>query len=443
MQTTVSQNVARMARRPSYLDPQLLATEGGARSQLMPDTFEAASVEDRPVVAALNYFFNEAAENDYSDIHLESDARGLVVRYRQFGVLQQKYVLDGALADDFDRMLRARAQVRDKDDIAPRDGTFWFKATTRTIDVRLSFLKTRMGQSIVCRLLDQNNATRPFSSIPMRVDQRALFLRALYETEGLILTVGPTGSGKTSTLYSCLTERNTQDIKILTVEDPVEYTLSNAQQVNVQRPLRTFPIVVRAAMRQDIDIAMVGEIRDAETAATATDISNTGHLVLSTLHANSAASAINRLLSGLKVDAFALAAGLRLIVAQRLVRTLCTKCRRIERVTADEVALLKGCGYVSPDGAELADLHTSHKHDDGCEACDYRGTRGIRPILEFAECNGELRGVIESGADPEIIRRTVNAQLTRRSLNHAALDAALDDHDVDFKEALVCARSAD
>lgn len=430
-------------RRPCYVDDGLLATGDALGGGLVPDRFEASSRDDFPLVGVLNFLFNEAAENGYSDIHFESGPRGLVVRYRQFGVMTERMVLDGGVSDDLGRLLRARAQVRDKDDIAPRDGTFWFRADTRTVDVRLNFLSTRAGTSTVCRLLDQTNATRAFSSIPMTDLQREVFRDSLYANEGLILTVGPTGSGKTSTLYSCLNERNTPDVKILTAEDPVEYTLPNAQQVNVVRPLRTFPIVVRAGLRQDIDIALIGEIRDAETAGAAVDIANTGHLVLSTLHANTASSSINRLLVGLGADAFALAAALRLIVAQRLVRQLCSHCRVIDELSDGEIGLLQSRNYVTPTGAGLRGLYASKRSAEGCDACDGRGTKGIRPILEFLRADADVRGAIERGAGLKEIYSVVSAQQSHRSLNHAAIDAAICDFNVDLAEALSCAAQAD
>lgn len=431
-------------RRPCFIPDTLVAVPDAAiRRGSFPDRFEATSRDDFPVVAALNYLFNHAAENGYSDIHFETAEAGLLVRYRELGVLNQWVVFDAAVSDDLERIMRARAQVRDRDDVAPRDGTFWFRADTKTVDVRINFLATRAGKTIVCRLLDQSNATRPLSSIQMTDLQRTLFHDALFASEGLILTVGPTGSGKTSTLYSCLNERNTPDVKILTVEDPVEYTLPGAQQVNVARPSRTFATVVRAALRQDIDIALVGEIRDSETASAAMDVANTGHLVMSTLHSNSATSAVTRLLSGLGADPFALAAALRLIVGQRLIRKLCSDCKRIEALTQAQQDALSARGYVSAANDGQPTEFAAHKNQGGCLSCQGRGTRGIRPILELVVADKAMRDAIESNEGAKALRSIASLQPTYRPLNSAAIDASTTTFDVDFTEAMSCAASAD
>ena len=421
--------------------PTRIVSVGAPKLFDVPQRFKVSSRADRDVVAVLNYLFLKAAESQYSDIHFESDRRGVVVRMRQFGDLVETVALVADCDNDINRILRARASVPENDDIAPKDGTFFFRAETRVVDVRLSFLTTRAGRSIVCRILDQSNASRPFSSIPMHEQQRAAFNAALFANEGLILCVGPTGSGKTSTLYSCLNERNVPSIKMLTIEDPVEYSLPGVQQVNVQEPLRSFAKAVRSALRQDIDVALIGEIRDRDTAHAATDISNTGHLILSTLHANDAVSAITRLTDSFSVDNFALASAVRLVVGQRLLRKLCPSCKINRRLYEHELAALTARGYARPlisQDEPAGSALVNEVNRAGCDACGQRGYAGVRPILELLCGDRAVRQAIEQGGLSEL-RQAAATQLTYRSLNHAAIDAAFDDSDVDISEALACA----
>lgn len=425
---------------PADLAQRIVAV-GTPMSSDVPQRFKVSSRADRDVVAALNYLFIKAAEQQYSDIHFESDQRGVVVRMRQFGDMAETVVLVADCDNDINRILRARANVPENDDVAPKDGTFFFRAETRVVDVRLSFLTTRSGRSIVCRILDQSNASRPFSSIPMNEQQRGVFRAALFANEGLVLCVGPTGSGKTSTLYSCMKERNVPTIKMLSIEDPVEYFLPGVQQVNVQDPLRSFAKAVRSALRQDIDVALVGEIRDRDTAHAATDISNTGHLILSTLHSNDALSAITRLTDSFGIDPFALASALRLVVAQRLLRKLCAECKVDRQMHQHEVDALTARGYArtlqgSTEPARSASVHEVNRV--GCDACGYRGYSGVRPILELLNGDRAMRQAIEGGG-LAALRQAADGQSTYRKLNHAAIDAAFDDGDVDITEAIACA----
>lgn len=279
----------------------------------------ASGGRDRPTVDFLNGLFLYAAQEGISDIHFEAGARDWNVRIRKQGELEEVQRVRNDIGMEINLKIRSKSRMELADRGASLDGRFSlnYEAAGVSIDVRVSIVPTERGATIVCRVLDQKNATRDFEEIQMTDEVRLCVRTLIEEPNGLFLVTGPTGSGKTSTLYSIIGELNTPTRKILTIEDPVEYQVDGLQQIPITQN-NSFPEALRAALRQDPDIILVGEIRDAETARIAVSAASTGHLVLSTLHTNDAASSIMRMMD-LGVDAFTLGSCLKGVLAQRLV----------------------------------------------------------------------------------------------------------------------------
>ncbi|RMD68841.1 MAG: type II/IV secretion system protein [Gammaproteobacteria bacterium] len=299
------------------------------------------------------------------------------------------------LIRDMEAKIRMKAKLPLSERRAPLDGRFHIEAEGRMVDMRLSIVPTRTGQSIVCRLLDQANAGRRLDEIDMTPAARKVMDDILAHPNGLFLVTGPTGSGKTTTLYAALNEVNTPERKVITVEDPVEYRLRRGCQINVDET-NTFARALRAILRQDPDVILVGEIRDAETARIAVQAAMTGHLVLSTLHANDAATSITRL-ADLGVDPFTLGVALRAVSAQRLVRRLCT-CAVPVPPGPDEALWLERFGI-------QGDLFYVPA---GCERCG-DGFAGRIPVIEMIAVDPPVRAAIDQG-DVQAIRKAAMAQ---------------------------------
>ena len=313
-----------------------------------PDLFlSTAKGKDENIVAYLNKLFLYALESGGSDIHFEATDSGWNVRLRRSGVLEEIGSTSNENGKMMTQKIRAKARMEAMNRGQSMDGRFslvWRNVVdndgvTKTLsaDVRVSVMPTERGQSVVCRVLDQRNATRDFRTIKMPEDVRSSIRTLIEEPDGLFLVTGPTGSGKTSTLYSILGELNTPQRKILTIEDPVEYKVPGLQQVPVGTN-NTFPDALRAALRQDPDVILVGEIRDAETARVAVQAASTGHLVLSTLHTNDAPSSIMRMID-LGVDAFTLGTCLRGVLAQRLVPAIAGAPRYVDPTHEEKIWL--------------------------------------------------------------------------------------------------------
>ncbi len=349
--------------------------------------FISTSRTDKEVVALLNHHFYEAADTGASDIHFQSDEYGVMVRYRLGGVLTDLHRISREAGKEVDSKLRARCKVSAVDRETPLDGSFWLIIGGLALDVRVNFLPTRFGQNIACRLLDQRNASRRLDDIEMPMLVRAMLMSALQAPEGIILVTGPTGSGKTSTLYACLNELNTRSVHIVTAEDPIEYRLPGADQACVH-PNRTFAQILRAFLRQDFDIGLVGEIRDMETATIAYQAANTGHLILSTLHANDTIASVTRL-GDLGVDPYTVQAATKCIIAQRLPQRLCPRCKVPHTLNDHEQRLLDRVHY---------DGHRTFwtNNPDGCEAC-LRGQKGRMPVIEMLGFTKELRDALVEG----------------------------------------------
>lgn len=347
------------------------------------------SADDAPVIRLINGVIAEAVRQGASDIHLETYETALVVRMRIDGVLREALRLNPRAAS----VLVSRIKVMARLDIAerrvPQDGRMSLALGGKTLDVRVSTLPARAGERVVLRILDKSQTALGLDQLGMGEVEAGAFRRALAEPNGIVLVTGPTGSGKTTSLYATLGLLNDGARNILTVEDPVEYAVEGVGQTQVNPKVgMTFAAGLRAILRQDPDVVMVGEIRDTETASIAVQAALTGHLVLSTVHTNDAVGAITRL-RDMGVEPFLIASTVRLVVAQRLVRRLCEHCRQPEKADA-AIARLTG-------------LKTGSRiwRPAGCGVCGQTGYVGRVGLYEVARVDERLRGLITAGASED------------------------------------------
>ncbi len=355
-----------------------------------------ASEDDAPVIRLINSLIAEAVKNAASDVHLEPFENRLSVRLRVDGVLNEVASLPARMTPYIVSRIKVMARLDIAEKRIPQDGRLSLKLGSREFDVRVSTLPARQGERVVLRLLDASQAHLSLEDLGMRPDSEQKFRSLLSEPNGIILVSGPTGSGKTTTLYAGLGLLNDQSRNIMTVEDPVEYALDGVSQTQVNPKVgMTFASGLRAILRQDPDVVMVGEIRDMETAEMAIQASLTGHLVLSTVHTNSSVAAITRL-RDMGVEPFLLASTIKGILAQRLVRKLCSSCKK----SADNVGELKDRFRVGDD--EKATFF-SPASGSGCADCGGKGYRGRIGIYELALIGPDLRRMIQDGASEQDI----------------------------------------
>lgn len=344
--------------------------------------------DDAPIVRLINALMLEAVKEKASDIHVEVQEKRLIIRFRIDGVLRDMLEPRRALAP----LLVSRIKVMAKLDIAekrsPQDGRVSLRVGGHEVDVRVSTIPTQYGERVVMRLLDRNQDALDLQTIGMSERDLAAFSRILRRPHGIMLVTGPTGSGKTTTLYGAIHQLNDRKRNIMTVEDPIEYAVDGIAQTQVNNKAGiSFARGLRAILRQDPDVIMVGEIRDAETAKTAVQSAMTGHFVLSTLHTNSAVGAVTRLID-MGVERYLLAPMLSGVAAQRLVRRLCPHCRREDTATALDRDLLSG-------GIEIG---TPVWRPSGCEHCFEEGYRGRTGIYEIVEVDEKMQAMIHDGA---------------------------------------------
>ena len=367
----------------------------------IPDLGDLADAEDdAPIIRLINAILSQAVKEQASDIHIETFEDRLSIRYRIDGVLAEVLSPKRMLAP----LLVSRLKVMAKLDIAekriPQDGRISVRIAGHAIDIRMSTIPSAHGERVVLRLLDKQAGQLELSQLKMNQQVGEGYKKALSRPHGIILVTGPTGSGKTTTLYAGLSSINQTSRNILTIEDPVEYMLPGVGQTQVNTKVdMTFARGLRAILRQDPDVVMVGEIRDIETAEIAVQASLTGHLVLSTLHTNTAIGAVTRL-QDMGVEPFLLSSSLVAVMAQRLVRLLCTDCRESVEATSAERELL---GVEGDDAIELY-------HAKGCAKCNLTGYRGRTGIYELIEVDEALRTAIHEGVGEqamlEIARRS-------------------------------------
>jgi len=360
---------------------------------------------------ALNFISVAALKTGASDIHYQPEEQQVIVRFRIDGVLQQVLEIDKSTYNYISNQLKYKSGMKLNVTTIPQDGRFFFTVNERKIDVRVSSIPTEYGESFVCRLLDSRKKSLKFSDLGFEGRNLEILNRALTIPNGMVLVTGPTGSGKTTTLYSLLNEFNQPETKIITLEDPIEYHLQGItqSQINEKRGY-TFGSGLRAILRQDPDIVMIGEIRDQDTAETASQAALTGHVLLSTLHTNSAIESIPRLINvGLKP--FMVAPSLSIVVAQRLIRKICPYCVVQEPLNEGERQTLtyaiEQIHSIYPD-YQLG-LPPSLPHAPGCEKCSQTGFLGQLSIAEMFENSDELKDQILSGASTselfEIVRK--------------------------------------
>jgi general secretion pathway protein E len=373
------------------------------------DTSELEDIErlkdlasEAPIVRLVNHLINRAIDSRASDIHIEPFENRLKVRYRIDGVLHE---VEAPPARSTAAVI-SRVKIMGKLNIAerrlPQDGRIQLRVQGKEIDLRVSTVPTLYGESVVMRILDKEAVTFDFKALGFSEEALQLFLQVLQVPHGILLVTGPTGSGKTSTLYAALLKLNTADSKLLTVEDPVEYQLEGVNQIQVQPQIGlTFANALRSIVRQDPDVIMIGEIRDLETAEIAVQSALTGHLVLSTLHTNDAGSSITRLMD-MGVEDYLMTSTVIGVLAQRLVRMLCVHCRQ-SYPALPELIEEKGLKQYTTDDPVM--LYQSA----GCERCASTGYRGRTAIVEFLPMTDTLRRLIIKHADAGEIQQAAIA----------------------------------
>ncbi|MBS1220296.1 MAG: biosis protein MshE [Proteobacteria bacterium] len=373
---------------------------------------------DAPVFKLLQTLFKDAVQVGASDIHIEPDEKVLRIRMRVDGVLQEQIMNEKRVAPALVLRLKLMAGLDISEKRLPQDGRFNIKVKDKSIDARVSTLPVSFGEAVVMRLLDQSGGALNLEQIGMPPEILQRFRRQIHHPHGMVLVTGPTGSGKTTTLYSALTELNQPEIKIITVEDPVEYRLPRISQVQVHTKIGlTFASVLRTALRQDPDIVLVGEMRDQETAEIGLRAAMTGHLVLSTLHTNDAIATANRLID-MGAEGYLVAAALRAIIAQRLVRRICGTCAQPYTPDAQEHAWLSAT--VGQEGATAG-----YKRGAGCPHCNNTGYRGRIGVYEFLELDEAMAEGLRSN-DSNAFTAAAKASPGYRPLVLCALDYARD-----------------
>ncbi|MDN3921686.1 GspE/PulE family protein [Roseateles violae] len=372
----------------------------------------AISDDDAPIVKLLQTIFDDAARINASDIHFEPQERMLVVRFRIDGVLHVQIEADPRIAAALMVRLKLMANLDIAERRLPQDGRFSVRSGESRFDIRMSTMPTQFGESVVLRLLRQSKQRKALNTLmPPQVFQS--FDRAIRAPHGIVLVTGPTGSGKTTTLYAALEDLNSPGVKILTCEDPVEFRIAGINQVQINERIElSFARVLRSFLRQDPDILLVGEIRDVETAEIAVRAAMTGHMVLSTLHTNDAPSTPLRLLD-MGVPAFMVASTLLAVVSQRLVRQLCGYCAEPATPPTDEMTWLRH--YASEDQIAGARLRRGR----GCSRCNGVGFSGRRGVHEVMEMTSALAQALQH-ANPLEFDRLARQQIGRRTLAHSA-----------------------
>ena len=370
-------------------------------------------VVDAPVVKLLQSLFEDAVGVGASDIHIEPDEQVLRIRQRVDGVLHEQVMNEKRIAPAVVLRLKLMAGLNISEKRLPQDGRFNIKVKGRNIDVRLSTMPIQWGESVVMRLLDQSGSSLQLDSLGMPNDIVHRFRKVLHHPSGMVLVTGPTGSGKTTTLYAALRELNVPCKKIITVEDPVEYRIPRVNQVQVNPKIGLeFSTVLRTALRQDPDIILVGEMRDQTTAEIGLRAAMTGHLVLSTLHTNDAISTADRLLD-MGAEGYLLAASLRAIIAQRLVRRICGSCEEEYEPDAQERAWL--------DSMLGAHAPARLKRGRGCSHCNHTGYRGRIGVYEYIEPDEAMLTALRKD-DPESFVQAARKSRLYRPIVHSAID---------------------
>ena len=376
------------------------------------------SAEEAPVVKLLQTIFDDAVQVRASDIHIEPQENKLHIRFRIDGVMHLQTQADMKIATALVLRLKLMSGLDISEKRLPQDGRFGIKVKSVPVDIRISTMPTQYGESVVMRLLIQNAGNFSLDKLGMPADMLERFRKLIHRPSGMVLVTGPTGSGKTTTLYAALNELNSHANKIITVEDPVEYRLPGINQVQVNEKIELdFARVLRTTLRQDPDIILVGEMRDEPTAQTGLRAAMTGHLVLSTLHTNDATTAPVRLID-MGAPRFMVAMSLLGVIAQRLVRTVCEHCKQPYTATPNEQLWLKQeLGNTAPT--------QSFVHGKGCSHCNQTGYQGRVGVYELLEMNDEL---VEAAnhQDTNTFIQKARARMQGRTLRSQSIQLALE-----------------
>ena len=375
-------------------DSQHLFTELEVGEDLLDET------SDAPIIKLVNHIFSQAVKSQASDIHIEPYQQHLQVRFRLDGVLHNVLSPPRRLHAAIVSRIKVMARLDIAEKRLPQDGRTEVKIGERLVDVRVSSLPTAFGERVVLRLLEKSGKLLSMEEIGLTAAALAEMKRLLHLSHGIILVTGPTGSGKTTSLYAALSSINSPDKNILTIEDPIEYQLDGIGQMQVNPKINlTFSSGLRSMVRQDPDVILVGEIRDRETADIAIHAALTGHLVFSTLHTNDSASAVTRL-TDMGIEPFLVSTAVQAIIAQRLVRLLCTHCKEA----------------YEPEEAQWAELRSSREvagpifRADGCEKCLETGYRGRTGIYEFLPLSEAIKGLVLKTSDANQINKVARAE---------------------------------
>ena len=378
----------------------------------------AGSAEEAPVVKLLQTIFEDAVQVRASDIHIEPQEQKLHIRFRIDGVMHLQTQADLKISPALALRLKLMSGLDISEKRLPQDGRFAVKVKHKNVDVRISSMPTQYGESVVMRLLIQNDSDFSLEKLGMPPDMLVRFRKLIHRPGGMVLVTGPTGSGKTTTLYAALSELNSNANKIITVEDPVEYRLSGINQVQVNDKIDlSFSRVLRSALRQDPDIILVGEMRDQETAQIGLRAAMTGHLVLSTLHTNDAVSTPIRMID-MGVPRYMVAMSVLAVVAQRLVRLVCDHCAEAYSPEAFEQAWLQ---------FELGDKVAQHKYvrGKGCTVCNGTGYQGRVGVYELLEMDNELIDGA-SHQDPNHFIKLARQRMAGKTLRKSAVDLVIE-----------------
>ncbi len=373
-------------------------------------------LEEAPVVKLLQTVFEDATQARASDIHIEPQERRLQIRFRIDGVLHLQTEADSKITSAVVLRLKLMSGLDIAEKRMPQDGRFNVKIRNAAVDVRISTMPTQYGESIVMRLLNQGSGILGLENIGMPQEMLDKVREVIHRPSGMVLVTGPTGSGKTTTLYAALNELNTMERKIITVEDPVEYRLPGINQVQVNEKIElTFDRVLRSALRQDPDVVLVGEMRDENTVETGLRASMTGHMVFSTLHTNDAVSTPVRLLD-MGAPRYMVALSLQLVIAQRLLRVICESCSEDYQPLPSEHEWLR---------SELGDQVDKHlyKHGRGCSSCNGTGFVGRTGVYEMLEMT---KPVVEAANQDDVrtFMKIAREQIGRNTLRHHAAELA-------------------
>ncbi len=377
---------------------------------------QSTSTADAPVVKLLQAIFEDAAATHASDIHIEPDSAVLRIRLRVDGFLQEQIVDESRIATALTSRLKLMAGLNISEKRLPQDGRFNIKVKGRNIDVRLSTMPMVHGESVVMRLLDHSKGLLDFDKLGIPEDILTPLRHIIKKPHGLVLVTGPTGSGKTTTLYAALTEINSPEAKIITAEDPVEYQLPRINQVQIHEKIGlNFPTVLRTALRQDPDVILIGEMRDQETVEIGLRAAMTGHLVFSTLHTNDAISTVNRLFD-MGAEGFLLASSLQAVIAQRLVRRLCPECCQPHTLDEQETLWLS---QLLDSPAQLPKLHQAV----GCQQCKNTGYHGRIGVYELLCMTPELTSALQHD-DSALFTKLATKQQQHKTLASNAVELA-------------------